>query len=81
MVGQSRVPQGTRGLKYVKHLVQQKHDTSRPARDAWVEILLLQTFLQLSESRVPQGTRGLKFRRAQPPAPGMPVASRKGRVG
>ena len=35
---------------------------SRPAWDAWIEIVILQGFLQNKPCRVPHGTRGLKSR-------------------
>ena len=54
---------------------------SRPARGAWVEILLFRFFLFLVSCRAPQGARGLKFLVFVILTIAGIVAPRKGRVG
>ena len=58
----SRAPQGARGLKYKRFDYSAADEKSRPARGAWVEILLLLHGLKTRFGRAPQGARGLKFR-------------------
>ena len=55
--------------------------SSRPARGAWVEMVLFCLILGLGTSRAPQGARGLKSPQlSRNYGPGH-VAPRKGRVG
>ena len=61
LLGQSRVPHGTRGLKFGRELVKRGGLRSRPAWDAWIEINSSKSKLKSDLGRVPHGTRGLKF--------------------
>ena len=56
----SRAPQGARGLKYCYYGLVRRYVLSRPARGAWVEILILIDEIGVLR-RAPQGARGLKF--------------------
>ena len=55
-------------------------DWSRPAWDAWIEILLYTNCALLSTRRVPHGTRGLKYSDENVNEKDGTVASRMGRV-
>ena len=57
-----RVPHGTRGLKCRPYPYRHSAAAgSRPAWDAWIEILLFLYIPLFYNSRVPHGTRGLKY--------------------
>ena len=55
-------------------------DWSRPARGAWIEIVVCHPKRQDGKSRAPQGARGLKFIAIDNARTGAEVAPRKGRV-
>ena len=56
----SRVPHGTRGLKYEKAGRWRTFNKSGSTRDPWIEMVYVIIGIQGTQRRVPHGTRGLK---------------------
>ena len=82
MNSRCRVPQGTRGLKWVEQphaLHELRCRVPQGTRGLKYRIEAAEIFA--AAGRVPQGTRGLKFCQNIARNGGAEVASRKGRVG
>ena len=55
-----RLPQGRRGLKFIRAVIWAASTSSPPAREAWIEIVVGSVPFGGAYSRLPQGRRGLK---------------------
>ena len=79
-VCQCRAPHGARGLKFEILVILAIDFVSRPARGAWIEIVIAVYQAHQGAGRAPHGARGLKFHVCAALRGVLVVAPRTGRV-